>query len=301
MIRSLVIRQSFIIIDIALAVILAASGVVVLMKLFEAPVHVPGQGAMSAELDTASFVPKVEGRQAYNKITDARLFGDAGAMSAPPEPVDTGPAEPEAPVVTALNLRLLGTTATGDFSSAIIEDGTRPGMAESYTLGQAVTDRVTLLEVHPRHVVILNRQITPEKRERLDMDSPENQQMATAAAVARPTMPESGANDRVNLNRQEVMQDLMLNYQDLVTKVKPELYRDASGNVVGVTASNIGQIPIAQKLGLQDGDVLQTVNNEQIDSEAKIMQMITKYQTSNSFRIGILRNGKPKVVTYRLN
>ena len=96
------------------------------------------------------------------------------------------------------------------------------------------------------------------------------------------------------------MQDLMLNYQDLITKVKPELYRDASGKVMGITASNISEIGVAQKLGISDGDVLQTVNNESIDSVAKVMEMVTKYQNASSFRIGLLRNGKPTVVTYRL-
>ena len=96
------------------------------------------------------------------------------------------------------------------------------------------------------------------------------------------------------------MQDLYANYADLVTNVKPELARDANGNVIGVTAPNIGQVPLAQKLGIQDNDVLQTVNNEQIDSEQKILEIVQKYQTATSFRIGIMRDGKPKVITYRL-
>ena len=30
------------------------------------------------------------------------------------------------------------------------------------------------------------------------------------------------------------------------------------------------------------------------------MEMVQKYQTATSLRIGILRDGKPKVITYRL-
>jgi type II secretory pathway component PulC len=83
--------------------------------------------------------------------------------------------------------------------------------------------------------------------------------------------------------------------------VKPELARDESGNVIGVTADNIGQVPMARKLGLGDGDILQTVNNEQIDSEQKIYEVIQKFQNANSIRIGVMSGGKPKVITYRLN
>jgi len=42
------------------------------------------------------------------------------------------------------------------------------------------------------------------------------------------------------------------------------------------------------------------VNNEMIDSQDKIMELVTKYRNSSTFRVGLLREGKPIVVTYRL-
>lgn len=297
MIRSLVIRQSFLVVDAALVVLALATGVLIVTKFLEAPVMPPVPPVASGGADGDAVLKPIGARDSFQPIFQAKLFGDAGAYvrgaAPPPEPV----IDPRKPEETELNLRLIGTTATSTLATAIVEDGTQPGSARSFRIGEVIVDSVTLEEVHPRHVVIHNKQNGKDKHEKLSMDDEKNMQ----TAVAKPTVPPStSGTDRVNLSRQELMNDLMTNYQDLV-KIKPELYRDASGKVVGVTANNIGQLPVAQKLGLADGDVLQTVNNEQIDSEAKIMEMFTKYQNSNSFRIGIIRNGKPKVVTYRLD
>ncbi len=109
-----------------------------------------------------------------------------------------------------------------------------------------------------------------------------------------------GGYAQITLNREEFLQELYENYAELVTTIRPEYYRDASGNVVGLTAQNISQVPMAQKLGLQDGDVLQSINNEQIDSEQKVMELFQRYRSASAFRIGILRNGKPMVIAYRL-
>ena len=296
MIRSLIIRQSFLVLDAALVVLALATGILVIMKFLEAPVMPPPPPAVAAA-NAENLLREVPARDALNPILAARLFGDAGAYDrdAAPKPVEnvvpTTVVEP-----TTLNLRLIGTTSTATLASAIVEDGAQPGSAKSFRIGEVIVENVTLEEVHPRHVIIRNKQNNEDKTEKLGMDDEKNQK----TAVATPTPPSSSGTERVSIARQELMNDIMTNYQDLA-KLKPELHRDASGKVVGITASNFGHLPIAQKLGLADGDVLQTVNNEPIDSEGKIYEMFTKYQNSNSFRIGILRNGKPKMVTFKLD
>lgn len=110
----------------------------------------------------------------------------------------------------------------------------------------------------------------------------------------------SAPGDGIGISRQALMSDLMKSYQELTT-LKPEIARDADGKLLGITAQNISSYPVFNRLGFVDGDIVQTVNNEQITSEAHVAELFTKYQNSNSFRIGIIRDGKPKVVTYRLD
>ena len=162
---------------------------------------------------------------------------------------------------------------------------------------------MTLDEVFPREVILLNKRSTPPQRERLRMDEEKEGEDAAAAPGPAPApAPEAVAepSERITLKRDEMIQEIASNYASLVTNIRPELVEDENGNVLGITASGIGELPLAQRLGVQENDVLQTVNNEKLDSEDKIMEMVQKYQTATSLRIGILRDGKPKVITYRL-
>lgn len=304
MVRGLIVRQVFIVLDLALVIGLIATGAMILSSLLSNPSNA---GALNAFEDDGArelqaSLRSLDGRDAYNTIKSNRLFGDAGAFDPQAEPPPPPPPPPveEPEVETSLNLRLVGTTALRPFESAIIEDVDTRGAIHTFRPGELVVDRVTLEEVRQREVVLMNERMTPPKRELLRMDEDKGKPIVTARAPQPPAQPENNTPDRITLNRNEFIQDLYQNYSDLITKVKPEMYRDASGNVVGVTAQNISEVPLASKLGLQDGDVLQSVNNEPIDSEQKIMEMVQKYQNSNSFRIGIMRNGRVQTITYRL-
>jgi len=204
---------------------------------------------------------------------------------------------------TELNLKLWGTTSlspTSAYATASIEDVSKRDR-QLYAIGDMVVDQVTLVEIHQRWVILLNSRETPPQRERLSMD--EEEAGETKVASNLPNIGSGGRatvlpTERVELDKKALIQEVYANYADLVTKVKPELYKDANGKVVGVTAQDIDNIPLAKELGLQSGDVLQTVNNEQIDSQEKVMEMVQKYQNAGSFRIGIMRNGKQKIITY---
>lgn len=311
MVRGLIIRKTFILIDLALAALVA---VVVGLVAMEMTRVIPGSDAVLAggegiAVPTAPPLPQVADRPAYASLRQSGLFGEAGKwdpkLLPPPAPVVEAPVESVAD--TTLNLRLIGTIALGEgskskFSTAFIENLDTNDRGRGYLIGDQIMDSVTLEEILSREVIVLNKRLTPPKRERLKMDEAAlgAGPAPTGPAMPPPSPPAPSSSERISLKRDEIVQELYQNYADLVTNLKPEMARDAQGNVIGVTAPNIGQVPMAQKLGLKDNDVLQTVNNEKIDSEQKILEMVQKYQTASSFRIGIMRDGKPTVITYRL-
>ncbi len=311
MVRGLIIRKTFIAIDLALAALVAAVVVVVAMemtRLIPGPEAVVPDGGAAAQ-PTVPPLPQVAERTAYASLKQSGLFGEAGKWDPkaipPPAKVEEKPPEPDVSETT-LNLRLMGTIAAGSkFSTAFIENLDTNDRGRSYLIGDQLMDDVTLEEVSSREVKVLNKRFDPPKHERLKMDEAEPEAAPAAKApskAAAPTTPvEAPSPDRITLKRDEIVQDLYKNYADLVTNLKPEMAKDEKGNVIGVTAPDIGKVPLAQKLGIQEKDILQTVNNEQIDSEQKILELVQKYQTANSFRIGIMRDGKPKVITYRLD
>ncbi len=309
MIRGLFIRQIFVLVDLALAVIVVATALIVGMKLLEAPPVLAMPEPPAATADNGAAPSPVGDRARYDAIINHGLFGAAGSFD-PAKAVDPGPAVDQGPIEpTKFNLQLVGTTAsspTDPTASAIIMNLDERDAGRAYLINRPVIHDetrgdVNLVEVYPRRVILLNHQEDPPVREELKMDEPEpDAALARPAQTAQAGVAPDGSSDRITINRQEFVQDLYTNYAELVTTIRPEYYRDASGNVVGLTAQNISQVPMAQKLGLQDGDVLQSINNEQIDSEQKVMELFQRYRNASAFRIGILRNGRPQIITYRL-
>lgn len=304
MVRGLLIRQLFILVDAGLALGAVATLGYAAYRAFDEPLE-PTLDAALLEATGAEgrlTLPEVRPRTDYEFIFATRLFGNAGSWDRSAAPPPPPPPPVEAPVEeTKLNLRLVGTSALMDndpLASAIIEDSDQRSIL-AYGVGDPIKEKVTLRAVRQREVIIWNELKNPPGEERLGMGDAGAPVAAARPTVSGPVVSDSRT-ERITLNRDEMIEDIYASYTDLITKVRPEMYRDANGNVIGVTANNISQVPIAAKLGLSDGDVLQTVNNEQIDSEQKIMEMVQKYRNAGSFRIGILRNGKPKVITYRL-
>lgn len=306
MVRGLVIRQLFLVLDLILIGLIVLTAAMVIMQLVNTPKIVNASPVDSGSIAGSSgdLVDELRERTAYNSIQENGLFGPAGRFSKP-----VAPPVVEEPVVvdesleeTKLNLKLWGVTSLSPrspFASASIEDMSMKDGSKLFHVNESVVEGVTLEEIHARWVILLNTRETPARRERLSMDDEEDANMASnAAASSRSNRATVLPSERVELDKNAFVQELYVNYADLVTKVKPELYRDANGKVAGITAADISDVPLARQLGLENGDILQTVNNEQIDSEQKILEMVQKYQNSNAFRIGIMRNGKQKIITY---
>ncbi len=309
MIRGLLIRQVFVLLDIVLAVAAVVTIGLVAMDMLEPPVALPPAEVDTSNITAARSAPAdVEGRPTYDAILKNGLFGDAGRFDPTVEPEPEPEPEPvDIPVEeTQLNLQLIGTTASwpkDPLASAIIRNNDRKGASGTFFLEEPILEDegegvVKLVEVYPREVILLNERKDPAVRERLVMGEGEGKQAAATREPERQRR-DSGV-ERVTIDRDDFSRELYENYSTLVTQIRPEYHRDENGNVIGLTAKNIEEIPLAKKLSLADGDVLQSINNEQIDSEQKVMELFQKYRNANAFRIGVLRNGKPKIITYRL-
>ena len=260
-------------------------------------------GEREARRDVGAPTVAVRERSVYDAIEIHGLFGPAGRMDERERDPGRGkrPSPDPNPPETQLNLKLWAVTSLSPgspFAAASIEDTVRRTGRELFRVGDAVVEDVILETIHPRWVTLLNGRKDPPVRERLSMDD-------TALELLRSGMPSGLANtilpaERVEIDRRALVRELYQDYPTLMTKIKPQLYRNPNGDVIGVSARGIGDVPLARQLGLKEGDVLQTVNNERIDSEAKVLDMFQKYQNAGSFRVGILRNGKRKTITFDL-
>ena len=104
----------------------------------------------------------------------------------------------------------------------------------------------------------------------------------------------------IDLDRTDIARKLVFAYARLVSKIVIPVVLDEQGRVQGVTTENVEAIPVAVELGLKNGDVLTTINNEAVDSAAKAVKIIVKFRTSPIFRVRVLREGEPHYINYHV-
>ncbi|NUM56453.1 MAG: PDZ domain-containing protein [Candidatus Hydrogenedentes bacterium] len=309
MVKGLLIRQALTAINILLALVIAYIIFLVCMQQFGAQVSSSPLDDLSADaagdtIEIASVGPRSE----YDAIVNGKLFGAAGTVAAPP---------PDAPVPvsdvvvqTSAPFKLLATVAsypTDPLATAVIDNpsATTPNKTSTYYLGRPVTENYVLLEVHRRRVILLNTE--KNRKEELQMD-----QLGGMAALAKNTAP-GGRNARVaaagggdsanhvSVERTAVMEELnSYDYADLMAQLNPTLVEDEKGNVTGITSASLTSIPIAKQVGLKDNDVIQAVNGITIDSEQKIGEIAQKVANANTIRLSVLRDGKPQMLTVKV-
>lgn len=306
MVKGLLIRQAFFLIDLVLAILLAFVVYKIADRQLErgpvAPPTVDISDSSGAPLKVAKVGPLDE----YKGIGSSGLFGSAGDTSVPDvalTEVNTVPPPP--------TLKLHATAASPDpgdpLSTAIIENSAAPTVQKlsTYYHGQPVTDQLYLVEVYPRKVILENRK-EKTKSELAMEDATEEKPQGTSAAMARnqirrPVQLAQNTANTVSLDRNAVAEELAsYDYASVVNTLNPEMAEDGNGNVVGITSSNFSSVPLAKEIGLQNGDVVNTVNGIKIDSDQKLMEIFTKFSNANTFRLGVTRNGSPTMLTFKL-
>lgn len=306
MLRGLIYRQLFLIADVALAICIVFIAVYAVMQGVSSERREKSVPPAVTPDDYAEVFADPAGREAFDIITASGMFGDAANKTADYQPPKLEqPAVVETEKETTLPLSLSGTVVEGlpdPLASAIIEvrEGGAPTM-QTYFVGEEIVSRVILKEVRRKEVVLENRRTMTTEYLRMD-DEAIGIRMAKAAPPPRPepTATASTGQEIVEIDRQSFVQQLADNYEQIATEVDVREELDGEGNVIGLSASNISDIQLAQDLGLNDGDILTTVNNERVDSVDKVFEIVNKYRNARSFRLGIIRDGRTQTISYRL-
>ncbi len=307
MLKSLLIRQAFLVLDFALAVLVAAVAVWVILAILDSGgLDVARDGAggvdVSASLDIAQVAPK----DAYAPILDSGLFGEAARISneAPPPPP---PPEPSTEIKMAkdagINIDLLGAVAAGPTdprATAVLKTATSP--AATYYLNSEVMSNLTLREVHPRAVLLQNETnaerywVVMGEEERIDLAS-----LKTAGELEN----EMAGDPRLEQTEFEASQTELLrkamNEQEQLQSLTPRAVTDAAGNIVGITADGIGDLEIAREFGVQEGDAVQEINGIPVDDVEKLQSLGMRLMGQKSISVTLLRDGQTITKTINVN
>lgn len=75
---------------------------------------------------------------------------------------------------------------------------------------------------------------------------------------------------------------------------------EAQDQIIGLEVAGLKELPFAQLAGLQDGDIIVTINNQAITSRQKALQVFKKSKSMSSMELELLRNNQTKTLSFNL-
>ena len=193
------------------------------------------------------------------------------------------------PGSSSLNLKLLGTVVNeSGLSWAVIQDLDRDRQ-DMVSVGSVVAgarvvsigrDRVVLNVNGREEILLLGVEGTRSASSRGDQGAKES---ATSTYV---------------LSR-EVVRENLENLPELMTQARAEFYYK-EGRAEGFQLSQIQEGSLLKSVGFENGDVLRSVNGQEIRSLEDAIALYQKFGDSDSFTIGILRGERARTLHVKL-
>lgn len=220
---------------------------------------------------------------AYSSILERGLFGDGKAPSA-----GSGAAE-----VSSVNYKLIGTVEGEVFAGAVLED--KSGQA-FYRINQKLPDGSAIVKVMHNKVTVRRSDGVTVNLEVVDDTKIVNVPQPGAVANGGGTGVKRLSDGKFMVDQQEVLASTE-NMSQILTQARALPYVE-QGKTVGFKISEIVPGSIYEKIGLQNGDVIQRVNSQDVDDPAKFFQLYQGLKNERSIAIDLLRNGQRQTLNY---
>jgi general secretion pathway protein C len=224
------------------------------------------------------------------------------------------------PVESDLNVKLVGVMVSNkpQWSTALIQE---PASKQAYVARpeDMILGEATLLEVKRDRIIIerngrreyirLQNTITgnpsPNKITPRVTSAPST---AAPPSTARPSDEEQAKAKAVGPSVQQVSKGAFrVDRSALDEKLqdRASLAKDATiipnyknGKKAGLKLMNIQSSSVYNQIGLQNGDVIRSVNGEEIKSQAHAMELFEKFRKADVVRLELERNGKRETYNY---
>ncbi len=273
-------------IKVALVVVLAYAGFRTIMGRLEVRAFHPGAVSGGEHRPDAEPTPTAtQSPSDYTAILQGNLFSTT--QGAAPTGAGNSPAMDSLPSAEELGLKLTGTLAGGPaISRATIQD-TKNNTTGVYRIGDTIASAT--IEAIQRDAVVLNhegRNLILRLRSGADPAPSENkdppvEEKAAPAGTERATLPFIKADYAAEVFRQATIEPYVKN-----------------NRTEGLKITGLDKIPMAEVFGLRNGDVIQTINGQQLTSKQKAFQVLMKARTQSKVDLQLLRNGKSKNLSF---
>jgi general secretion pathway protein C len=202
---------------------------------------------------------------------------------------------------TDLNVKLWGTAITADptQSYAIIEDLAARRQA-LYRVGDSILDAATLSRVEWNRVVLERN----GDEEVLELASARGTAPAATGALGAVGAAAAGerirktADDKFVIDRRE-LEKTVANLNEVFTQARAVPYFQ-DGKTVGFRVFAIKPGSVFEKIGLQNGDIINRVNGVEINDPTKAISLFTELQNEGHIALDLQRNNATKSFSYEI-
>lgn len=221
----------------------------------------------------SAAAPLNDSSSAVEQVVAAKIFGAATT-------------EPAVPAASSLNMRLVGVfAAQGNLPAfAIVNDGTSN---QAVRVDAEITPGITLVEVHPRHIVLRRNGVL----ERLEFEDKPDLLVAAPASSFKLNVRKDGAG-RYSFSRSELSGAL----QD--PRQLANLGQAVPNPGGGMILQSVPPESFAAKLGLQTGDVVLKVNDTLVSNQFDLAALYQKFGSAKELKFEGLREGRPLNLNY---
>jgi general secretion pathway protein C len=237
-------------------------------------------------------------RVAYQEIVNRDIFN----IAPPPEH------HVEVVERIDLHLQLIGvsTSTAGKPPFAIISN--QVGDQNVYRLGEMIPDAGKMIEVDKDRVII------DHNGRKVALLLPKNEMPGPVEAAQPIEAPSDETADADDENYDPNVEDLgdnhykiprdsldhsVGNLSQLLTQIRA-IPNIQNGKTNGFALSEIEPGSIFDEMGLQEGDVLRSINGQPMTDPAQAMQMMSAMRNATMVTIQVLRDGEPTTLTYQI-
>jgi general secretion pathway protein C len=287
-------RPALIALNLLLLAMIAFFGARIASAMIAARLAAPSARALPAAAPPAPAAA-AEPESAYAMIAERDVFNAVKRQGAEP-----GGASETAYKRTDLNLKLWGTALAHDpaESFAIIEDQAARRQ-NLYRVGDTILEVATLARVEWDRVVLSR----DSGEEVLEISSARASGKDAAAAPAGGAAPGAGnerirktADNKFLIDRRE-LESTVANINEVFTQARAVPFFE-NGKTVGFRVFAIKPGSVFEKIGLQNGDVINRVNGVELTDPTKAISLFTELQNEGHIAVDLQRNKQAKNFSY---
>ena len=234
---------------------------------------------------TATLLPDL------NSMLAVKLFGQPAQQ---PKPAAAVPPRSKVVIKRPLTLKLLGTVVAGTSSAAIIS--IKPGAEQqAYFIADTIQAGVILQSVEANAIVV-NRGGSLERISLEEGGKLASSPLATTISTTPNQQPARSMNktmSRAHLQKQ------LNNFPALLSQARA-VPHFVNGKIGGFSVTNIVPGSLYQQAGLQNGDIIVSVNGEKITGAQQAMAIYTKLKSSTSLDLELIRAGGMQSIHYNI-